>query len=124
MAGPGVAEPGPAAGGVVGIDVGGTFTDVTATSADGEVRVAKVPSTPADPGLAFERALTALAEAGLRPAAVKMIFHGTTVATNALLTGQTARVVLATTEGFRDILGYRNGSRPVVYDLTQPLSAS
>ena len=105
---------------VVGIDVGGTFTDAIATSADGEVRVAKVPSTPADPGLAFERALTALAESGVRPAAVKMIFHGTTVATNALLTGQTARVVLATTEGFRDILGYRNGSRPVVYDLTQP----
>jgi N-methylhydantoinase A len=115
-----MAEPGPATGWVVGIDVGGTFTDAIATSADGDVRVAKVPSTPADPDLAFERALTALAEAGVGPAAVKMIFHGTTVATNALLTGQTARVVLATTEGFRDILGYRNGSRPVVYDLTQP----
>jgi N-methylhydantoinase A len=105
---------------VVGIDVGGTFTDAIATSTDGQVRVAKVPSTPADPGLAFEQALTELAGTGITPASILMIFHGTTVATNALLTGTTARVVLATTAGFRDILGYRNGSRPLVYDLTQP----
>jgi len=104
---------------VVGIDIGGTFTDAIAISADGEVRVAKVPSTPTDLGLAFERALTALADAGVRPASVLMIFHGTTVATNALLTERTARVTLATTRGFRDVLGYRTGSRPVVYDLTQ-----
>jgi N-methylhydantoinase A len=105
---------------VVGIDIGGTFTDAIATSVDSNVRVAKVPSTPADPGLAFEQALVALADQGVRPESILMIFHGTTAATNALLTGQTARVVLATTQGFRDILGYRNGSRPVVYDLTQP----
>jgi N-methylhydantoinase A len=105
---------------VVGIDIGGTFTDAIATSADGRILVAKVPSTPADPGLAFERALVALADSGVRPESVLMIFHGTTAATNALLTGQTASVVLAATEGFRDILGYRNGSRPAVYDLTQP----
>jgi len=111
-----VAEP----GWVVGIDIGGTFTDAIATSSEGHVLVAKVPSTPSDPGLAFEQALIALADAGVRPDSVRMIFHGTTAATNALLTGQVAAVVLATTEGFRDILGYRNGSRPVVYDLTQP----
>lgn len=105
---------------VVGIDIGGTFTDAIAISANGEVRVAKVHSTPTDVGLAFERALTALAGAGVRPSSVLMIFHGTTVATNALLTDCTARVVLATTRGFRDILGYRTGSRPAVYDLTQP----
>ncbi|HEX6933714.1 MAG TPA: hydantoinase/oxoprolinase family protein [Streptosporangiaceae bacterium] len=105
---------------VVGIDVGGTFTDAIATSTDGLVKVAKVPSTPADPGLAFEQALAELARTGITPASILMIFHGTTVATNALLTGNTARVMLATTAGFRDVLGYRNGSRPVVYDLTQP----
>lgn len=105
---------------VVGIDVGGTFTDAIATSTDGQVRVAKVPSTPADPGLAFEQALAQLTGKGITPASILMIFHGTTVATNALLTGSTARVVLATTAGFRDVLGYRNGSRPLVYDLTQP----
>jgi len=105
---------------VVGIDVGGTFTDAIAASADGEVRVAKVPSVPADQSLAFEHALLALADAGVRPDSVLMIVHGTTVATNALLTGETARVVLVTTSGFRDVLGYRNGCRPLVYDLTQP----
>ncbi|MGN6681241.1 MAG: hydantoinase/oxoprolinase family protein [Streptosporangiaceae bacterium] len=108
------------AGWVVGIDVGGTFTDAIATSTDGQVRVAKVPSTPDDPALAFEQALADLGRAGVADASVLMIFHGTTVATNALLTGKTARVALATTKGFRDVLGYRNGSRPVVYDLTQP----
>ena len=110
----------PDAGWIVCIDVGGTFTDAIATRTDGEVLVAKVPSSPADPGDAFERALIALADAGVRPETVQMIFHGTTVATNALLTGQTARVVLVTTQGFRDVLGYRDGSRPEVYSLTQP----
>ena len=119
-----MSEPGrPEPGWVVGIDIGGTFTDAIATRADGTVRVAKVPSTPADPGLAFGQALAALDAAGVRPASVLMIFHGTTVATNALLTGRTARVVLVTTQGFRDILGYRNGCRPSVYDLTQPRPA-
>ncbi|HEX9064172.1 MAG TPA: hydantoinase/oxoprolinase family protein, partial [Streptosporangiaceae bacterium] len=112
------AEPEP--GWVVGIDIGGTFTDAIATSTDGTVLVAKVPSTPGDPGLAFGQALAALAGAGVPPAGLRMIFHGTTVATNALLTGRTARVVLVTTQGFRDVLGYRNGCRPAVYDLAQP----
>src|SRR5258708_10117032 len=105
---------------VVGIDIGGAFADASATSVDGKGLVAKVPATPGDPGLAFVQALAALADAGVLPESVLMIFHGTTAATNALLTGQTARVVLATTQGFRDILGYREGSRPAVYDLTQP----
>jgi N-methylhydantoinase A len=105
---------------IVGIDIGGTFTDAIATCPDGTVRVAKVPSTPQDPGQAFERALRRLADQGVSPGSVRMIFHGTTVATNALLTGGTARVVLATTRGFRDVLGYRDGTRPVVYDLAQP----
>ena len=112
----GLADTGPAetaeGGWVVGIDIGGTFTDAIATTSDGRVLIAKVPSTPQDPGLAFEQALASLVAQGVVPAAIRMIFHGTTVATNALLTGRTAKVVLATTEGFRDILGYRNGSGP------------
>ena len=107
-------------GWIVAVDTGGTYTDAIAVSADGLIRVAKVPSTPADPGLAFERAVTGLAAAGVVPGDVQMLFHGTTIATNALLTGGLARVVLATTEGFRDVLGYRNGTRPAVYDLEQP----
>ena len=124
MADTGLVEAGPArtaeSGWIVGIDIGGTFTDAIATTSDGRVLIAKVPSTPQDPGLAFERALASLAAQGVAPAAIRMIFHGTTVATNALLTGRTAKVVLATTAGFRDTLGYRNGIRPAVYDLAQP----
>lgn len=105
---------------IVAVDMGGTYTDAVAISADGLIKVTKVPSTPADPGLAFERAMDGLAAAGVPPGDVRMLFHGTTIATNALLTGGLARVVLATTEGFRDVLGYRNGCRPAVYDLEQP----
>jgi N-methylhydantoinase A len=105
---------------IVAVDTGGTYTDAIAVSSGGLIKVAKVPSTPADPGLAFERAVTGLAAEGVAPGDVRMLFHGTTIATNALLTGDLARVVLATTAGFRDVLGYRNGTRPAVYDLEQP----
>ena len=107
-------------GWIVAVDTGGTYTDAIAVSSDGLIKVAKVPSTPADPGLAFERAVDALAGAGVAPSDVRMLFHGTTIATNAQLTGGLARVVLATTEGFRDVLSYRDGTRPAVYDLEQP----
>lgn len=105
---------------IVAVDTGGTFTDAVALSSDGLTRVTKVASTPHDPGLAFQGALAGLAAQGVQPEGTGMLFHGTTVATNALLTGRMARVVLATTEGFRDILGYRDGTRPAVYDLAQP----
>ena len=105
---------------IVAVDTGGTFTDAVALRSDGLTRVAKVLSTPEDAGLAFERALGELAAQDVQPERVGMLFYGTTVATNALLTGRMARVVLATTEGFRDVLGYRDGSRPAVYDLAQP----
>src|SRR4029077_14107125 len=62
----------------------------------------------------------ALATEGVAPGDVSLLFHGTTIATNALLAGALARVVLATTAGFRDVLGYRDGSLPAVYDLEQP----
>jgi len=76
-------------GWVVGIDIGGIFTDAIAISSDGKIKAAKVVSTPADPGSAFQQALLALADAGVPPQSIRMIFHGTTVATNALLTGRT-----------------------------------
>ncbi|HEX7266107.1 MAG TPA: hydantoinase/oxoprolinase family protein [Streptosporangiaceae bacterium] len=107
-------------GWIVAVDTGGTYTDAIAVSSDGLIKVAKMPSTPADPGLAVERAVGALAATGVAPGDVRMLFHGTTIATNAQLTGGLARVVLATTEGFRDVLSYRNGTRPSVYDLEQP----
>jgi N-methylhydantoinase A len=107
----------------VGIDVGGTFTDAVAIRADGTTRLAKVPSTPDDPARALLAALAALAHDGVEPAAVARLVHGTTVATNALLTGSLERVVLVATAGFRDVLGIRDGMREAVYDLTAPRPA-
>jgi N-methylhydantoinase A len=102
------------------IDVGGTFTDASAVAADGRAVVVKVPSTPQDPAIALTAALAELAERGVAPSAVSLLFHGTTVATNALITGQLARVALVTTSGYRDVLSYRTGARPKLYDLEQP----
>ena len=105
---------------LVAVDVGGTFTDAVAVGSGGEALVAKVPSSPGEPAAAFERAVRELQMAGLPLERTIFAFHGTTVATNAVLTEQLARVVLVVTEGFADLLGYRDGTRPVVYDLHQP----
>ncbi len=102
---------------VVAVDVGGTFTDAIALGSEGELRVAKVPSTPTEPERALVQALEELSAYGVEPSSVRLLSHGTTVATNAILTGRLGRVTLLTTEGFRDILGYRSGSRPDIYNL-------
>jgi N-methylhydantoinase A len=94
-----------------------------AIRADGETRIAKVPSTPEDPARAFLAALHALARDGVAPAAIGRLVHGTTVATNALLTGSLDRVVLVATAGFRDVLGIRDGRREAMYDLFAPRPA-
>ena len=104
----------------VGIDVGGTFTDGIAMHGDGRLRVAKVASTPEDPSVALVEALDELVGSGVAPSEIALVFHGTTVATNALITGRTGRVVLLATEGFRDLMAFRNGTRPALYDLRQP----
>ena len=108
---------------LIAIDVGGTFTDGVAVDGDGHTVVVKVPSTPADPSAALVGAVRELAEAGVPVEGVRAVFHGTTVATNAAITGDLARVVLVATEGYRDILGYRAGGRPALYDLAQPRPA-
>lgn len=102
----------------VGIDAGGTFTDAIAQTAAGRVLTAKSPSTPADPAAGLLHAISALVAKGLPPEKVSLVCHGTTVATNAALTGTWARVVLITTAGFGDVLAYRTGSRPDVYSLS------
>lgn len=102
----------------VSIDAGGTFTDAVARSRDGEILVAKAPSTPHDPAEGLTGSIAALVAAGLPLDEVALVCHGTTVATNATLTGTWARVVLVTTAGFRDVIAYRQGSRPDVYSLT------
>src|SRR5918997_2911653 len=91
----------------VGADTGGTFTDLVAP--DG--RVAKVLSTPADPGDGVRAGLDALASG--RPS---LLAHGTTVATNALLERRGARVALVATSGFADVIEIARQDRPSLYD--------
>jgi N-methylhydantoinase A len=109
----------------IGIDVGGTFTDLVAVAAAGRVTLAKAPSTPADQSLGVMDGLERLAAAlGLELDALlretERIVHGTTVATNALLERKGARVGLLTTEGHRDVLEMREGLKDDRYDLRQP----
>ena len=97
----------------VGIEVGGTFTDLVAV--DGaEVWTAKVPSTPARPD---EGAMAALDAAGIDPARVEELAHGSTVATNAVLERKGARVCLFATRGARDLLLLQRHDRASIYDL-------
>jgi N-methylhydantoinase A len=109
----------------IGIDVGGTFTDLVAVDAAGRVTLAKAPSTPADQSIGVMGGLDSLAaairvERGAMLEQTERIVHGTTVATNALLERKGARVGLLTTEGHRDVLEMREGLKDDRYDLRQP----
>ncbi|HUN44667.1 MAG TPA: hydantoinase/oxoprolinase family protein [Acetobacteraceae bacterium] len=89
----------------VAVDIGGTFTDITLADASGKTWRAKVPSTPADPSEAFTAGVHAvLATATATPDAITRVLHGTTVATNLILEGKTARTALVTTSGFRHVM--------------------
>ena len=103
----------------LGVDIGGTFTDaVLLSEASGETRIAKVPSTPADPSRGFLDAVERiLGDAGVAPDAVSYLVHGTTVATNSLIEGKTPRTAFITTEGFRDMLEIGRQVRPTLYDV-------
>lgn len=103
---------------VVGVDVGGTFTDFYAFDAErGLEYVYKTPSTPHDPADAILNGLDTLCKmAGIEPPEVSRFAHGTTVATNALLQRRGAPVALVTTEGFRDLLEIGRQIRPKMYD--------
>ena len=105
----------------IGIDVGGTFTDFLLMEADGTSSIHKVLSTPDDPSIAVINGLTELAALNDLTLAeffkqVDIIVHGTTVTTNAVLTGKFARTALITTRGFRDALEMRRGVREKLYD--------
>jgi len=105
---------GPRAG-VVGIDVGGTFTDLYYSGDDVRPRrILKVLSTPADPSNGL---LAALQAAELDPSALDAIVHGTTIATNAVIERRGARTALVTTRGFRDVLELGRRDRPAMYGL-------
>ena len=100
----------------VGVDVGGTFTDLVAIDDRGTVRGAKVLSTPEDQSAGVE---AALAEAALGAGDVSRFVHGTTVATNTLLERTGARVVLCATAGATDLLELRRQDRASLYDLSR-----
>lgn len=103
---------------VAGIDVGGTFTDLLLTEQDGAgvtVKLAKVPTSIANQAVGVVKAIEA---AGVSPADLDLIIHGTTATTNAVLERKVARVGLITTEGFRDILELGRRTRPKAYGMT------
>jgi N-methylhydantoinase A len=97
----------------VGVDVGGTFTDLVAVAADGAITVRKVATTPDDPARGVWRAVDETRQV------VDVLVHGTTIATNALLERRGAKVVLLATAGFEDILWLRRQDRPALYDLAR-----
>ena len=100
---------------VIGVDIGGTFTDVFVhNESTSSVSTAKVPSTPDDPARAF---LSGIEAAVGDLSAVSTIVHGTTVATNALLENKGAKTGLITTAGFRDVLEMRRRDRPTTWGL-------
>jgi N-methylhydantoinase A len=103
---------------LVGIDTGGTFTDLIAfDQMSGTLQRTKVPSVPSDPSLAVVEALEKLFAEGVMPADVAMIVHGTTVATNALLESKGVRAGLLITKGFRAVYEARGWSQPRGADL-------
>src|SRR5204862_5462040 len=109
----------------IGVDVGGTYTDLVATDKTGRTVFAKSPSTPADQSIGVMAGLEELARrlgvsrAAMLAATERMV-HGTTVATNGPLERKGARVALLTTEGHRDVIEMREGLKPDRYDLRSP----
>ncbi|MBY6687275.1 hydantoinase/oxoprolinase family protein [Rhodococcus sp. BP-149] len=106
----------------IGVDVGGTFTDLVLWDDDGTVVVHKTPSTNHDPSIGTMDGIAVLAErAGIDPAEIDMFFHGTTVATNIVLEHNGCDVGMITTEGFRDLLHIARKKRPLNYSNYQDL---
>ncbi|AXC50225.1 hydantoinase/oxoprolinase family protein [Paracoccus suum] len=107
----------------LGVDVGGTFTDLLLADLGSErVTIHKTPSTPSNPALGVVEGITGIcALAGVKPAEIEMLFHGTTVGTNAMLTHSGAVTGMITNAGFRDILHIGRHQRPQHYSIIQDL---
>jgi len=114
----------------LGVDVGGTFTDVLLVEVEtGSMHTAKVPSTPEDSSVGVLNGIARACElAGIEPSEITQVTHGTTVATNAVLTGRGALVGLVTTSGYRQVLQIARSYVPgglggwVVYNKSEPLA--
>ena len=104
----------------IGVDIGGTFTDGTLVdSSTGRVTTSKVLTTPVDPASGFISAVNKLLGVNneVDPDEIEHVVHATTVATNAIIEGKTAKTAFVTTEGFRDMLEIARQIRPSLYDL-------
>ena len=102
----------------VGVDIGGTFTDIVCVGSDGSLRLMKRPTTRGDPAAAVRDAIAAMrAEWGINPAAIARFVHGSTVATNAVIERKGARTGIVTTAGFKDVLEIGRQMRHRMYDL-------
>ena len=101
----------------IGLDIGGTFTDVVLET-DDQRFTAKVLTTPTAPEEGAMEAMEAVLKlSGVRPAAVTEIIHGTTLATNAIIERKGARTAMLTTRGFRDVVEIGTEGRPDQYDV-------
>ncbi|OPY58573.1 MAG: Acetophenone carboxylase gamma subunit [Pelotomaculum sp. PtaU1.Bin035] len=99
------------------IDTGGTFTDFCLLGNNGELYIAKEPSTPDDPSLAVLEGIKKIVqEKGIQPHEIDLLLHGTTVATNAILEQNGASLALITTKGFKDIIYIGRQNRPHLYN--------
>ena len=99
----------------VAVDTGGTFTDIGIRKDDGELFVWKVPSTPEAPNEAvIDGIVGGLEQIDRSPEEITRLVHGTTVATNTVLTREGGRVGLLTTRGFRDVLAIAHQDRPAI----------
>lgn len=102
----------------IGVDIGGTFTDVVCRQVGKPLRLMKVPSTRSDPGSAVLKAVARMREEwDLDPASIAAFMHGTTVATNAILEHKGARLGIVTTQGFRDVIEIGRQLRRNLYAL-------
>ncbi|MEM9757449.1 MAG: hydantoinase/oxoprolinase N-terminal domain-containing protein, partial [Pseudomonadota bacterium] len=108
---------------LLGVDVGGTFTDmIFADPASGEMGIQKVSTTPDDPSRGVIHGLTSLiAQGGISPEHLGQVFHGTTTATNAVLEAKGARVGMITNDGFRDIIHIGRHQRVEHYSIMQEI---
>lgn len=103
----------------VGVDIGGTFTDVVVAADDGTLSISKIPSSRADPSAPMRTVVGKYlaTELEIAPDAVRRLVHGTTVATNAVLERRGAKVGLLTTSGFEGVLEIGRQNRTQLYDL-------
>ena len=112
----------------LGVDVGGTFTDlILVDEKSGSIHTAKVPSTPADSSIGVMNGVAKVCDnAGVDPSEIAQVMHGTTVATNTVLTGTGAKVGFVTTKGYQQVLQIARSYVPgglggwVIYNKSQP----